>query len=409
MKKSSARLPWREGNRLSLLQNGEAFFPALCDAIDEASRYVHLETYIFHVDATGLKVLEHLAQACRRGVKVRVALDGFGCHDNLPVLRERLEAMGAQLRVYRPEPTGWRWYRFSLGRLRRLHRKVLVADGKVAFVGGINVLDDYTDVPDDGHGPSPRFDFAVRIEGPLVQDLVRTQGEMWIRLAWRHSDNWREWYRRIRLWQKRRSSRLAALMRQFEPGVRARLLLRDNLRYRKTIEDAYVEALDGATRDVIVANSYFFPGRRLRQALKRAARRGVRVRLLLQGRSEYVLQHWASRNLYGPLLAYGIELYEYMPSYLHAKVAVIDDYAMVGSSNMDPFSLLLAREANVLIDDAEFAASLRQALVFEMDRHCLQITLSSLQHASAPRRMLDWAAYRILRIGVALTGKGSEY
>lgn len=408
-RKLFTRLPWREGNRITLLQNGAAFFPALCAAIDGASRYVHLETYIFNLDVTGLKILDHLRMACRRGVKVRVVLDGFGCFETVEVLRERLEEMGAQMRVYRPEPTGWRWYRFSLGRLRRLHRKMAVVDGTIGFVGGINILDDYVDVPDDGGRRSPRFDFAVRIEGPLLQDLIRTQDELWIRLAWRHSAHWREWYRRFRHWQKTRVGRLAAQLPRFEPGQRAALLLRDNLRYRKTIENVYVNALAQARHHAIVANSYFFPGRRLRQALKQAAQRGVRVRLLLQGRAEYRLQHWASRNLYRPVLEHGIELYEYMPSYLHAKVAVIDDCAMVGSANMDPFSLLLAREANAWIDDAAFAAQLRQALEHEMASHCRQVTLDDLRRVSVFVRMLDWFAYRLLRVGVALTGKGSEY
>ena len=404
-----SRLPWREGNRIALLRNGAGFFPALCAAIDGASRYVHLETYIFNIDVTGLKVLDHLRTACRRGVKVRVVLDGFGCFDTLDVLRERLEDMGAQVRVYHPEPTGWRWYRFSLGRLRRLHRKVAVVDGAIGFVGGLNIHDDYVDVPNDDGRPSPRFDFAVRLEGPLLQDLIRTQDDLWIRLAWRHSAHWREWYQRFRHWQRTRVERLAAQLPRFEPGMRATLLLRDNLRYRKTIENTYVQALAQARGHAIVANSYFFPGRRLRQALKQAAQRGVRVRLLLQGRAEYRLQHWASRNLYGPLLAQGIELYEYMPSYLHAKVAVIDDCAMVGSANMDPFSLLLAREANVWIDDAGFAAGLRRALEHEMEAHCRQVTLDGWKRASVFARMLDWCAYRLLRMGVALTGKGSEY
>lgn len=403
------RPSWRDGNRIHLLQNGEAFFPALCAAIDGARRYVHLETYIFNIDVTGLKVLDHLRMACQRGVKVRVALDGFGCFETVGVLRERLEEMGAQVRVYRPEPTGWRWYRFSLGRLRRLHRKMTVVDDAIGFVGGLNILDDYVDVPNQGGELSPRFDFAVRIEGPLLQDLIRAQDELWVRLAWRHSRHWREWYQRFRLWQASRNQKIAARLPRFQPGLRAALLLRDNLRYRKTIEDVYVKALSGASREIVIANSYFFPGRRLRQALKHAALRGVRVQLLLQGHAEYPLQHWASRNLYGPLLRHGIALYEYQPSYLHAKVAVIDDCAMVGSSNMDPFSLLLAREANVWIDDADFSAQLRQALAYEIDSHSRQMTLGGLKKVSVFARALNWLAYRLLRIGVALTGKGSEY
>ncbi len=405
----STRLPWREGNQIRLLQNGEEFFPALCEAIDGAQRYVHLETYIFNIDVTGLKVLDHLHRACERGVKVRVALDGFGCLETQEILRERLEYMGAQVRVYRPEPTGWRWYRFSLGRLRRLHRKMTVVDGNIGFVGGINILDDYVDVPNDGGELSPRFDYALRIEGPLLQDLIRTQDELWIRMAWHHSVHWRQWYERFKQWQKTRVQRLAERLPRFVPGVRATLLLRDNLRYRKSIEDVYVKALANAREHAIVANSYFFPGHRLRQALRQAAQRGVKVQLLLQGRAEYRLQHSASRSLYGAILAGGMEIYEYMPSYLHAKVAVIDGCAMVGSSNMDPFSLLLAREANVWIQDEAFAARLRTSLQYEMTHHCRHLTLDELKRVSRVVRAWDWVAYCLLRVGVALTGKGSEY
>ena len=156
---------WREGNEITLLQNGQAYFPALCEEIDQACYSVHLETYIFNLDETGYGVLRHLSQACERGVKVRVVVDGFGSFEHIPELQRRFSAMGAQFRVYRPEPRGIGSYRFSLRRLRRLHRKVVVIDQELAFVGGINVHDDLVDVPIDGYGPKPRFDFAVRQNG----------------------------------------------------------------------------------------------------------------------------------------------------------------------------------------------------------------------------------------------------
>jgi phosphatidylserine/phosphatidylglycerophosphate/cardiolipin synthase-like enzyme len=135
------------------------------------------------------------------------------------------------------------------------------------------------------------------------------------------------------------------------------------LALRSQIERAYLKALGGARREVLIANAYFFPGRRFRRALAEAARRGVRVRLLLQGRAEYVLPHLATQSLYEPLLGAGVEIVEYHRSFMHAKVAVIDDWATVGSSNIDPFSLLLAREANVVVVDAGFAATLRERLL----------------------------------------------
>src|SRR5690606_12813139 len=158
---------------------------------------------------------------------------------------------------------------------------------------------------------------------------------------------WAAFYKRFTQWTRWREVRQKRVSPYFSPGHRAALLLRDNVRYRQTIENVYLATLRHARHDVLIANAYFFPGRRLRKALEEAAGRGVKVRLLLQGRSEYPMQYRACRYMYCKLLDDGIEIYEYMASYLHAKVAVIDQCAMVGSSNLDPFSLLLAREANV--------------------------------------------------------------
>lgn len=405
----AVRLHWHDGNQVDLLQNGEQFFPALCAAIDEARFSVHLETYIFRLDRTGLLVLEHLRQACERGVKVRVALDGFGCFECIPELEERLRAMGATCRVYRREPVGIGRYRVSLRRLRRLHRKVTVVDGLVAFVGGINIIDDLEDVPNDGVGPRPRFDFSVRVRGPIVPEIDNAQNLLWLRMASRHDGDMQRTYQRVRGWFRRRRAILATTTQHYVPGMRTAFLLRDNIRFRQTIESVYLQAIAAANREILIANAYFFPGRRLRHALQRAASRGVRVCLLMQGRSEYALQFRASRSMYAKLLGERIELYEYMASYLHAKVAVIDSAATVGSSNLDPFSLLLAREANVFVQDEGFSRDLKAALEAEVRANARQVTPESVQKRGIVARVIDAGAYYLLRVGIALTGKSSEY
>ena len=409
MARKEPRLIWREGNCIELLENGGEFFPALCRDIDEAKASVHLETYIFNLDDTGRRVLSHLKAACERGVKVRVVIDGFGSYPQATEIARLLEQMGAQLRIYRPEPNGLDRFRFKLKRLRRLHRKVTVIDRRIGFVGGINIIDDLEDVPDDGQGPRPRFDFAVRIRGPIVQDLVKAQSDLWIRMGWRRRDDWNEFYQRLKGWRERRAQALAETQERFEPGMRASVLLRDNLRFRNTIENVYVHALETARHDVLIANSYFFPGRRLKEALRRAARRGVRVRLLLQGRAEYAIQYRACRSMYHRVLQAGIEIYEYQPSYLHAKVAVIDGCAMVGSSNMDPFSLLLARETNVFISDEGFAEELKNSLERELSNSCNHVTAESISGRSRFERWADDLSHFLLKIGVVLTGHASEY
>lgn len=409
MPRKDLRLTWHEGNRVELLHNGEGFFPALCAAIAAARRSIHLETYIFNLDRTGLLILDHLKLACERGVKLRVVVDGFGSQKHAAEIVERVTAMGGQCRVYRPEPAGLRVVRFSLRRLRRLHRKVAVVDDEIAFVGGINVLDDYVDVPDDGEGARPRFDFAVRLQGPIVNEIARAQRGLWLRMAWRRRDDWAAFYKRFTQWTRWREVRQKRVSPYFSPGHRAALLLRDNVRYRQTIENVYLATLRHARHDVLIANAYFFPGRRLRKALEEAAGRGVKVRLLLQGRSEYPMQYRACRYMYCKLLDDGIEIYEYMASYLHAKVAVIDQCAMVGSSNLDPFSLLLAREANVYVQDAEFADELKAPLETAMEKDAERVTAEHLQRRTRLGRLVDAFAYLMLRAGVALTGKASEY
>lgn len=407
----SRPIPWRDGNRLTLLHNGVAFFPALFEAIDQARKSIHLETYIFNLDETGLALLDRLAAARARKVKVRVVIDGFGCSATAQELVRRLSATGIACRVYRPEPQGLRAIRWDAGRLRRMHRKTAVVDGRIAFVGGINILDDFYEVPLVNGRRNPRFDFAVRIEGPLLQDVESAQRRLWLRMAWRKRQDWDAFYKRLAGWRRRfmRRKDMLAAPGKDTANVRAALLKRDNLLFRKTIENVYAADIGRASRDVTIANAYFFPGRRFLRVLKHAARRGVRVRLLVQGHSEYPMQYYAGRYMYQRLLADGIEIYEYKASYLHAKVAVIDDRAMIGSANLDPFSLLLAREANVYVDDKGFARELARVLESEIVDNAQPVTLELVQRHGWTSRLLDTLAYSLLRIGVALTGKASEY
>lgn len=403
------KLKWREGNAIRLLQNGGEYFPALIAAIDAAQQSVHLETYIFNLDDTGYRVIDALQRAERRGVKVRVVLDGFGCNHTVFDVCDLLAQSGVRYKVYRPEPTGLRQATFNLRRLRRMHRKTCVVDGEIGFVGGINILDDYEDVPNDGKGPQPRFDFAIEMRGPIVDDLIHAQRALWLRMGWRRPDGGVGFYRRFQQMSEKLLARRQKRHQATANGMRAAMVLRDNLRFRQRIEDVYLAALARAQGEVLIANAYFFPGRRLRKALRKAAQRGVKVRLLLQGRSEYAMQYRACRYMYNDLLADGLEIYEYMPSYLHAKVAVIDGYAMVGSSNLDPFSLLLAREANVFIDDTDFAGRLKEALEAEMGVGARVVTAEHLKKRNIIQRWLDAVSYAMLRFGVALTGKSAQY
>jgi len=383
------------GNRLTLLRNGEEYFPALVAAIDAAAQEVFLETYIFADDQTGSLVAAALARAAERGAAVHLLLDGFGARDFAPRFRRMLEGAGVEVLVYRPKISPWTLRR---NRLRRMHRKIACVDGAVAFVGGINVIDDY----DTPHQTPPRYDYAVKVEGLLVAEVREEAARLWSRVAWAAFG--RRWLGLNRLLGRNPRAAPAGCAPCAE-DQRAALVVRDNVRHRRDIEQAYLALIASAHEEVIIANSYFFPGRRFRHALAKAAARGVRITLLLQGRVEYALLHYASRALYGSFLASGIEIQEYQRSFLHAKVAVFDGrQACVGSSNIDPFSLLLAREANVFVKDAAFSARLRASLLEAIERGAQPMPPQRWREQPLLLRLRIWIGYGIARLLISAFG-----
>ncbi len=393
------------GHALELIKGAREYFPALIRDIDLARHEVRLETYIFDFTATTSEVAQALLRATRRGVKVSILVDGFGTGTLPRQWQQEFAKAGVEWQVYAPvgrfgllSPRGW----------RRLHRKLCLIDGHIAYCGGINLLDDFHD-PHHGALKHPRWDFCVRVTGPLVHDAYHAVHQLWWRVKAVRDVGQREFNA---AWQALQSSRALGaetsyLKAQGEAGhrVRARLLLRDNLTNRTRIERAYRKAIGEARSEVIIANAYFLPGRKMRNALVRAARRGVRVVLLLQGRYEYFLQYHAARPVYGMLLAAGVEIHEYAASFLHAKVAVIDGHwATVGSSNLDPISVLLAREANVVIEDARFARQLREEILQATQRDGVRVDPMRYASRPWPQRALDWVAYGMVRLALALTG-----
>ena len=392
-------------HRVHLLQGAQELFPALIEAMDAALSDIQFETYIFDFTGAGAQVAEALIRAAQRGVRTHLVVDGVGTGPLPKAWQQRMKSAGVQVRVYSPlGPLGLllphRW--------RRLHRKLCVVDGLVVFCGGINVLDDLYD-PNYGDLDAPRFDFAVQATGSLAAQASRTMELLWWRMQAVRD------VRLNRLPQAVRDLRAASATRhasQQDPearGMRAALVLRDNVRNRSRIEKAYRRAIGTARHEIIIANAYFMPGGKLRRALILAAKRGVRVQLLLQGRYEYFMQYHAARPVYGALLAAGVEIHEYEPSFLHAKVAVIDahgdkPWATVGSSNLDPLSLLLAREANVVVQDAAFAIDLRQRLVHAMQHAGRRMDPARYAGRPLRQRVLDRVAFGLMRLALWVTG-----
>ncbi len=356
---------WWPGNRARLLENGEEFFPAVFEAVDRAEREVLVETFILFEDKVGKQLHEVLLRAAGRGVQVDLLVDGFGSPDLSPAFVESLTAAGVRLRVFDPSLRVL-GVRFNV--LRRMHRKIVVVDGRVAFVGGINYSADHL----MDFGPQAKRDYSIELHGPVVMEIRR-----FVRNAIRPArppeadEPPRGWRAARRRWLRHAEAPSAV-----EPAGPAEALFvrRDNLHHRNDIERYYRIAIRRAQRQVLIANAYFFPGYRLLRDLQRAARRGVDVRLILQGEPDMQIVKTAASMLYDDLLRSGVKIHEYIERPLHGKVAVVDDeWATVGSSNLDPLSLALNLEANVVLRDRGFAEHLRQRLEQLIESSCREV------------------------------------
>ena len=345
--------PWREGNRVALLENGEAFFARAFAAIAQAREEVLLETFILFEDKVGWELHRQLTAAARRGVRVEVMVDGYGSPRFSPSFLDPLAEAGVALRVFDPHRTllGLRLHIF-----RRLHRKLLVVDGTRGFVGGINYSADHL----EDFGPTSKQDYAVELEGPVVEDIrafavaaMRGDAE-----SWRHP------------------ATVAT-----RPAGEAKVLfaVRDNARRWTGIERQYRTAIRAARDEIVIANAYFFPGYGLLRDLRHAARRGVRVSLIVQGEPDTRLALLAARTLYPHLVDAGVRVHEYCRRPFHGKVALVDDtWATVGSSNLDPLSLSLNLEANVFVRDRGLNRELRARLATLRQRDCRRVEPAAL-------------------------------
>ncbi|MDH5331955.1 MAG: cardiolipin synthase ClsB [Aquincola sp.] len=403
------------GNEVTLLSGGDELFPAMRRAIGAAVHEVWLATYIFFHDESARALADSLRAAARRGVRVRVVVDGFGSKVSMPALQGWFdESSGVALAVFRPLDR-WTAY-FQPGQLRRLHQKLLVVDDEHAFVGGINIMDDRIDIH-HGRTAEPRLDFAVGLRGPIVAPVAQTARAMWTRAAF--GQEWREELAalarsaepvanaRALLQQLRILPRPAAEPPQVLAPVRVAFVVRDNLRQRRAIERSYIAALQRARERIDIVCPYFYPGKAFRRTLRGAARRGVHVRLLLQGKLDYRIAGLAAQVLYDELLAHGVRIFEYTPAFLHAKVALADDqWATVGSSNIDPISLLLNLEANVIVSDAAFtvalAAAFEQAIL--VSREVTAPPVRAGWMAALRRSLVAWTAQWVLRLA-GLSGR----
>ncbi|WP_137973187.1 cardiolipin synthase ClsB [Pseudomonas sp. F(2018)] len=370
---------WREGNQVQLLINGEEYYPRVFECIRAAQREVLIETFIIFEDKVGNELQQVLIDAAQRGVRVELTVDGYGTAD---LSREFVAAMtsaGVNIHVFDPSP---RWLGMRTNLFRRLHRKVVVIDGERAFVGGINYSADHL----GDFGPMAKQDYAVEVVGPIVADLHAASLRV-MRPALDAPS------------QVRPVTRLAG-------DARMLLTVRDNDAHSRDIEAQYLLAIRSANYRLVVANAYFFPGYRLLRELRNAARRGVRVTLILQGQPDMPWARGFSRMLYNYLLRDGVEIHEYCQRPLHGKVALADrEWATVGSSNLDPLSLALNLEANLFIRDARFNQQLYEHLHTLINEHCKRISLERVIRGYWWRAPLIFLCFHFTRLFPAIASK----
>ncbi len=376
---------WRDENDVQLLINGEGYYPPAFEAIRQAREEVLLETFIIYEDKVGLELQQALIDAARRGVRVQVLVDGYGTAE---LSREYLQALfdaGVDLQAFDPSPMrmGMRTNLF-----RRLHRKILVIDGTLGFIGGINYSADHL----GDFGAMAKQDYAVQVRGPIVDDLRQATLKLLDSRA-RLGGQGRRWWRR------------AAALQPDSEQARMRLFIRDNDDHPTDIEQQYLRAIVSAHERIVIANAYFFPGYRLLRALRNAARRGVDVTLVLQGMPDMPWVRLCSRLLYNYLLRDGVKIHEYCERPLHGKVALVDrHWSTVGSSNLDPLSLSLNLEANLVIRDEAFNQRLHEHLDELMNKRCKRVTLQRVLRGYWWRAPLIFLTFHFTRYFPALFG-----
>ena len=367
---------WIDGNRIDLLENGEVFFPRVFEAIAAARREILLETFILFEDKVGRELHAALSAAAQRGVQVDITIDGWGSPDLSEEFIGTLVAAGVRVHVFDPAPSIVR----RLNMFRRLHRKLIVIDGSLAFIGGINFSADHL----ADFGPEAKQDYSVEISGPLVDHMHH-----FARAAVQETQERRRWFRR---------KPPVASSTATAGSAMAAFVWRDNGRSSKDIERHYRMAIRLARERVTIANAYFFPGYAFLRELRKAARRGVQVSLILQGNPDMPIVQTAASMLYHYLLSAGVRIYEYCDRPLHGKVAVVDEeWATVGSSNLDPLSLALNLEANVMIRDRAFNAQLSEKLQVLMDDSCKEIAIDDLKEPGWWRMARSFVLFHFLR------------
>ena len=378
--------PWRAGNEVELLINGEAFFPRVFDSIRKARHEVLIETFIICDDEVGKALQQTLMYVARRGVHVEITIDAYGGNEASAAFFEAMADAGVHVHLF--EPTR-HLFNLRLNVFRRLHRKLVVVDNEVAFIGGINYCADQL----SSFGEEAKQDYSMRLRGPVVQDIHEACLDLL-----RHGDSKPPRFERLKKFTSTHPQHPHETLDEKQSTVRALLAIRDNGLHKRDIEKRYLHAVNTAKERLVLAHAYFFPSYGLLRALRNAARRGVNVTLILQGEPDMPWVRLCAQLLYGYLLREGVKIYEYKERPFHGKLALADrNWATLGSSNLDPLSLSLNLEANVMIDDETFNQQLFEHLHTLALEHGEPVSMHVVKRSYWWRMPLIFLSFHFLR------------
>lgn len=364
-------------NKVRLIRGGRQYFELLCQLISKAKKTIHLQTYIFDNDQTGIDVANALIEAAHRNVNVYLLVDGYASQSLPQSFIDRLKAAGVNFRFFQPI---FKSKSFYFG--RRLHHKMLVVDGRCALVGGINISDRYNDRDDE----LAWLDFAIYVEGIIARELCRLGYTTWdsshvVRCT---------------------TCETKPLPFEYKSGQNAfvKVCRNDWVRRKKQITASYINMLKGAKKEVIILCSYFLPGHEFRHHLIRAARRGVKVRVIIAGRSDVKIAKQAERFMYKDLLDNNIEIYEYQKTILHGKITVCDkSWITIGSYNVNNISAYASIELNLELYAPDFAKCVDDMLQEIAHNDCIQITKEWMEKKETVfGKMVQWASYETIRL-----------
>jgi cardiolipin synthase len=374
--KSPPRRDYKNGHSIKLLRSGEDYFAVCEKTIDEAKHYIHFQTYIVDNDDTGRRIVEALKRAAERGVRVYFLLDAFGGGSFQKEMVHMVEKSGVFFRMFSPGLVT-RGFQLSL----RLHHKVLLVDGNVAIIGGMNVANRYHGAPD----LKEWLDFAILIKGPECAHVLFILKRLWNKAF---------------ISRKERSKETVHNPSIYDENVKVKVLQNNWYRNKIEILKSYRSAMKHAQDRMIIFASYFLPGRNERKLLRNASRRGVDIKIVLSAESDMPVFKRATSFLYDFILNNNIKIYEYLPSNLHAKVATVDGkWSTIGSYNMNHLSDYGSIEMNADIHDNLFAVKFEKLLLEIIEKDCRQITVEDYIHSKTRlSRLSDWFSYQMIRI-----------